>query len=144
APGDSAWPIAAIRNPPHLRGALRPDLHAARQYLTVARRAVARRSVPLIERAGVRVWNRRHRHHGGYRHDGFRGGLENLALAPGRGGSLDRAVPVHRPDVPCCQPAQGGRGRLDAAVAWRMRHGGDVYLAPWHPVVIREDPAAGD
>ena len=31
----------------------------------------------------------------------------------------DRAVPAHRPDVPRRQPAQGGRGRLDAARARR-------------------------
>ena len=36
-----------------------------------------------------------------------------------RGAGADRAVPVHRSDLPRRQPAQGRRGRLDAARARR-------------------------
>ncbi len=56
----------------------------------------------------------------------------------------DVAVPVHRSDLPRRQPAQGRRGRLDAAGARRAGDGGDVHLAARQPAAVREDAAAGD
>ncbi len=47
--------------------------------------------------------------------DGDRRGLPRLALAAVGGARADRAVPADRSDVPRRQPAQGVRGRLDAA-----------------------------
>jgi len=57
-------------------------------------------------------------------------------LAADRGASADAAVPVHRSHLPCRQPAQDRRGRLDAAVARRSGDGGDVYLAARQPAAV--------
>ena len=45
----------------------RPDLHAAGERAAADRRAAAGRAVPLVQRARLGLWHRRHRHHGGDR-----------------------------------------------------------------------------
>ena len=79
--GDPARPAAAARNPPHLGSAVRPNLHAARQYAAADRRAAAGRAVPLVERACLRLRHRGDRHDGGDRDDGLRRHLAGLELA---------------------------------------------------------------
>ena len=54
-PGDPARPAAAPRDPPHLGGAVRADLHSARQLDPAGRRAAAGADVPLLERARLRL-----------------------------------------------------------------------------------------
>ena len=58
--------------------------------------------------------------------------------------ALIAAVPVHRSDVPRRQPAQGRRGRLDAAGARRPGDGGDVHVAARQPAAVRKDAAPGN
>ena len=79
-PGDPARLAAAVRNPPHLGAAGRPDLHAAGQRPAACLRAAPGRVVPLVERARFRLRHRRDRHHGGDRHDGLHRHLADLAL----------------------------------------------------------------
>ena len=71
----------------------RPDLHAARQCAAAGRRAAAGRAVPLVERAGVGLRHRRHRHHGRDLHDGLHRDLADVALVAARRRRADRAVP---------------------------------------------------
>ena len=81
ATGDPARPAAAPGNPPHLGSAVRADLHAAGEHAAADRRLAAGGAVPLLERARLGLRHRRHRHHGGHRHDGDRGDPAGVALA---------------------------------------------------------------
>ena len=54
-PGDPAWTAAAVRDPPYLGGAVRADLHAAREHPAAGRRAAAGRIVPDLERSRRRL-----------------------------------------------------------------------------------------
>ena len=63
---------------------------------------------------------------------------QGLALAALGGGRADRAVPADRSDVPRRQPAQGVRGRLDAARARRRGDGGDVHVAARQPLLFEK------
>ena len=95
-PGHPARAVAALRGPPHLGAAGRPDLHAAGQRAAAGRRAAFGRAVPFVERARFGLWHRRHRHHGRHLHDGVHCHLADVALVAVRRGGADRAVPVHR------------------------------------------------
>ncbi len=140
--GDPAWPAAAARNPPHLGGAGRADLHAAGQ-LAAARSACCcwsclfRSSSALASAYGIavtgtmvvtamlafvvvyKVW---------------RWPLWLTALL---------VVPFlrHRSGVPRRQSAQGARRRLGAAGARRPHHGGDVHVAARQPHRCSTRPA---
>ena len=67
ASGDPARPAAAARHPAHLGLPCRPDLYSARDDGAAGRRVAAGRTVPHLERAGVRLWHRGCHHHGGRR-----------------------------------------------------------------------------
>ena len=68
--------------------------------LLLGRRAAAGGAVPLVERAGVGLRHRRHRHHGRHLHDGVHRDLADVALVAARGRGLDRAVLVDRSHLP--------------------------------------------
>ena len=143
-PGDPARLVAAPGNPPHLGASGRPDLHAARERAAADRRAPPGGAVPLVERARLGLRHRRHRHHGGHRHDGIRGRLADVALVAYRRCGADCAVPVHRPDLSRRQHAQGRRRRLGAAGARRRADAGHVHVAARQPAPVREDPPPGN
>ena len=69
--------------------AVRADLHAAGEHAAADRRPAAGGAVPLVERARLRLRHRRHRHHGGHRHDGDRRDLARVALAADRRAGVD-------------------------------------------------------
>ena len=83
----------------------RPDLHAARQRTAADRRAAPGRAVPLVGRAGVGLWHRRHRHHGGHLHDGLHR-LAAVALVVARRSGLDAAVPLQWSATPSSETRQ--------------------------------------
>src|SRR5438046_2667384 len=83
---EACWPKAlrldaAPGNSPHVRGVVWANLHAERQHPASDRGSHARRAVPLLERACFGLWDSSERHHGGDGDDGFRRGLQRLALA---------------------------------------------------------------
>ena len=120
AAGDPARADAAVRNPPYLGSAFRPDLHPAHQHAAVVRGAAAGAAVPLLQRAGLGLRHLGDRHHGGHGDDGLCGDLEGLEVVADRGRRADRAVSVPRSHLPRGQPAEGVRGRLGAAGARRQ------------------------
>ena len=105
---------------------------------------LAGRHVPFVECARIRLWHRRDRHHGRHRDDGFRGGVEGVALVAACGGGADDTFHLHRSDLPRGQSPQGVRGRLGAAGVRRTGNARDVHMAPRQPAAVREDAAAGD
>ncbi len=75
----------------------------------------------FVERAGVRLWHRGHRHHGGHRVHGFPGDLESVEMVVVVGRRSDGAIPGRRHDFPDRQPDQDHRRRLGAARFRRRR-----------------------
>ena len=92
--GHPAWPVAAACNPAYLRVSSRPDLYPAHQYAAVHQRDSAGVDVPFVKRAGIGLWYRRDRHHGGHGDDGFCCDLESLEMVALRGRGADCAIPV--------------------------------------------------
>ncbi len=107
--GDPARPAAASRRsatPPEAQ--VGPDLHPARQHAAAGWRAAAGAAVPLVERAGLGLRHRRHRHHGGDGHDGLHRHLARSGA--GRWSARSRSMApflLDRRHVPGRQPAQG-------------------------------------
>ena len=93
-------------NSPHLRSAVRADLHAARQHAASGRSSVTGCVVPFIERPCVGLRNCRDGHHGCYGDNGNHSDLARLAVATDRGSRFDAAVCLYRLYVPNGQPAQ--------------------------------------
>ena len=103
AAGDSARPAAAPRNRPHVRDAGRPIVHPARQRRFAVRRSRAGSDVPLVERAGQRLWRRGLRHDGG--DDGARllRRVASVALVVVERAGAGLRLPVDRRRVPVRQ-----------------------------------------
>ena len=140
--GDPARLAAAVRDPAHLRDREGPDLHPAHQLAPAAGAVVFlvivfRSSSALAAAYGIAVtgtmvvtailaffvlWQC------------WKWSVAVAALA-------DRSVPRHRPGVPARQPAQGLRGRLDAARGRRLAAGRDADLAQGRAHPRREGAA---
>ena len=129
AAGDPARAPAAARNPPHVGSLGRPDFHAAREWLAAGRRAAPRLPLPLVGRARVGLWHRRHRHDGGHDDACLHRDLEGVELVADRRRPPDRTVSGAGYDLPRRQSPEGRRRWLDAASARLGHGGGDVYVA---------------
>ena len=94
ASGDPTRPPAAARDPPHVGGAVRPNLHAAREHPAADRRAAPRHSVQIVGRARLGLRHRRDGNHGGDGDFSFDRGLESLELAAVGGSGADGSIPA--------------------------------------------------